>query len=297
MGTTRYDFKKQDRRPHSSAVKLLYVGHAKYDADWRSLSHVHSFAELFYVLSGSGQFRISHTYYPAAAGDLLLINANIAHTEISRAEDPMEYIVIGLSGLPSSFQLTLDEEFRLVHFDNRTDGIRNCLSVMLQEAEQKKRGYEEICHHLMEALLLQAFRQLNESADSTDWDATPHEKAAWVKEYIEKHFSEDISLDCLAAKVRVSKYYLSHIFCKHWGLSPMQYVQALRLNEGRRLLCTTDFSEKEIAAALGYSSQVYFVQRFTKVEGMSPAQYREQIQSEFTCEKQDDFPFNGNNEK
>lgn len=62
-------------------------------------------------------------------------------------------------------------------------------------------------------------------------------------------------------------------------MSPIQYVQTLRLEESKYLLRTTDFAIKQIALITGFSSLGYFSQRFSKAEGMSPAKYRVMAQN------------------
>ena len=279
MGTKRYDIQEREYQPCNSEAKLLYVSYSKYDKDWYSLPHTHSFVELFYVLSGTGKFLISHNYYPVAAGSLILINSNVPHTETSGAEEPMEYIVIGISGLTSISKTNPKEEFQLFHLDDRENSVKACLSMMLREAKSKKSRYTEVCYHVFEVLLIQLHRQLDMPSRPLVHEASSRGKATQIKYYIENHFHEDINLTSLAQRVQVSKYYLAHTFCQYFGMSPMQYVQSLRLNESRTLLRTTSFSVKKIAAIVGYSSYGYFVQRFIKAEGISPEQYRELSQA------------------
>ena len=57
-------------------------------------------------------------------------------------------------------------------------------------------------------------------------------------------------------------------------MSPIHYMQSLRLQESRKLLSTTDYSLTQIARMTGFSSPSYFSQRFRAVEGINPGQYR-----------------------
>ena len=73
-----------------SAIKLLYVSTAKFGGDWNSLLHSHTFVELFYVVGGQGKFRINDFMLPVSANDLVLINPNVEHTEVSYNASPLE---------------------------------------------------------------------------------------------------------------------------------------------------------------------------------------------------------------
>ena len=85
-----------------SNTRLLNVGSAKYTGDWHSLPHAHSHAELFYIVGGDGQFRIEDKLYPVSANQLVIVNPNVIHTEVSYEAHPLEYIVLGIEGLALS---------------------------------------------------------------------------------------------------------------------------------------------------------------------------------------------------
>ena len=77
----------------------------------------------------------------------------------------------------------------------------------------------------------------------------------------------------------MNKYHLVHTFSTDYGLSPIQYLISRRIEEGKNLLRTTDYSIAQIASFSGFSSQSYFAQTFQKSMGMSPTQYRRQARS------------------
>ena len=79
-------------------LKLRNVGSAKYGGDWHSTPHVHNYTELFYIVGGQGQFRIDDELFSVGADQLVIVNPNISHTEVSYDTHPMEYIVIGIEG-------------------------------------------------------------------------------------------------------------------------------------------------------------------------------------------------------
>ena len=107
------------------------------------------------------------------------------------------------------------------------------------------------------------------------------ESATYYDDNIEKHYLENITLESLAQQAQVSKYYLAHTFEQYYKISPMQYVQSLRLNEAKTLLRTTNIPTRRIASIVGYSTHGYFNQRFVKFEGMTPTEYRNMMQEGF----------------
>lgn len=66
----------------------------------------------------------------------------------------------------------------------------------------------------------------------------------------------------------------SRRFRKATGYSPVEYVQALRLEEAKQMLETTSDTAEAIAAAVGYADPVFFRRIFKRRVGITPAQYR-----------------------
>ena len=63
-------------------------------------------------------------------------------------------------------------------------------------------------------------------------------------------------------------------FKKYTGMTPMQFIVSLRVNNAQILLEQTNYSIYEIAKIVGYDDQLYFSRLFRKQKGVSPSQYR-----------------------
>ena len=83
----------QNQNEDRSLGKILYVTHSRYEGDWHSTPHSHACAELFYVISGEGKFFVEGKYLDIHADDLIIVNSYIEHTEVSKENSPLEYIV------------------------------------------------------------------------------------------------------------------------------------------------------------------------------------------------------------
>lgn len=97
MATNRINI--EQRLESEVKSTLLYVSESEYGQDWYSYPHIHPFAEIFYVTMGHGQFWIEDKTYPVSQDDLILINSNINHTEMSLNDQPFSYIVMELAEL------------------------------------------------------------------------------------------------------------------------------------------------------------------------------------------------------
>lgn len=94
-------------------------------------------------------------------------------------------------------------------------------------------------------------------------------------DYIYDHLHEKITIDVLAEHVGLNPSYLSKLFSTEKGISIHAFVIEARLNTAENLLRNTDFSNLEIALALGFSSQSSFISVFRKKNGVTPKKYRE----------------------
>ena len=95
-----------------------------------------------------------------------------------------------------------------------------------------------------------------------------------VLDYIEKHLAEDITLEDLSEIAHFEKAYLITKFKEIWGLSPMKYVNALRIERAKQLLSTTEKSITDIAYETGFGSIHYFTRYFKDSTGITPSEYR-----------------------
>ena len=252
--------------------KLLYCSYSKYEQDWNSNLHMHYFSELFYVTHGKGMFQVEERKFQIQKGDLILVNPNIAHTESSEKKEPLEYIVLGVDHL--KFLIYDAREYLLFHSSELDENLDFYFQTILKEAEEKKKEYENVCEHLLAALILQLTRRTKTPVEVVDSETNGSRECSRVKRYIDASFAEELTLEQLAEIACLNKYYLAHQFSKMYGIAPMSYLQQKRIFASQELLSSTDLTLGEIARQCGYSSQSYFTQCFRKMCGMSPGMYR-----------------------
>ena len=259
-----------------SDFQLRYISISKYEGDWHSLPHTHQFTELFYVLHGEGVFYIEREKVPVKTDDLIIINPNVEHTEKTFPNNPMEYIVFGVEGLAFSFpehDLAYGRGYSFYSYGSDKNQFINFAQLMMHEFQDKKPGFEKVCHGLLEVLLVYISRKQKLSVISESSFQLSKE-CAIAKRYIDTNYAQDITLDSLADLTHINKFYLAHSFTECIGQSPISYLTERRLAACKELLSSSNLSVTQIANSAGFSSQSYFSQIFNKKVGMSPRQYR-----------------------
>lgn len=259
-------------------ARLLYVTAAKYEGDWHSITHTHTFSELFFITGGRGQFLVNGHYCQVRENDLIIINPLVEHTELSLASMPLEYIVLGIEGMrfvgKSDF---LDgEEIRIPCSTGR---IRQYMALLLEEVQWKEPEHASICQNLLNIILIciLSYRQVGVSPAAAGYISP---ECAAVKNYIDTHFQETITLEQLAEAAHQNKYYVAHTFRESFGVSPIRYLTERRVEESKSLLRMTNYPIGEISGLSGFSSISVFCQTFKRVTQMSPREYRRQAEKD-----------------
>ena len=275
MGNQRYNASPTSLA--TGALTLQYISSSKYEGDWPSAPHAHPCTELFYVISGEGSFQIQELAFSVAPNDLIVINPNVLHTETALNTSPMEYIVAGIEG--ADFLGKGSNDLRFCHFSCGEMGER--VSFYMQEILAELKNGQPYCDNIATGWLHILVAKLQRYKEITLTIKPPEKtslESAQIKHYIDKHFKEDLSLDTLSKVAHLNKFYLSHIFKRDHGISPINYLISRRIRESKFLLQDTDYSISQISQFVGFSSPSYFSQCFNRLEEISPKAYRRQFQ-------------------
>lgn len=274
MSRNYYSLAKDQSFTVRGTAKLLNVSSSRYGGDWHSVPHTHNHTELFFIVSGRGQFLIQDQVFPVGVNNLVIINPNVAHTEDSLNAQPLEYIVLGIEGIELATTENSNGQFCILDHLESVE-FSSCLRNILREMELKNTGYEDICQAYMEILIIRLMRTTSLSVQSGPQTVSGNRQCAFVRRYIDLHFKEPLTLEQLSGEAHMNKYYLSHAFKREYGVSPINYMISRRIEESKYLLAETDLSLSHISQLLGFSSLSYFSQVFRRTQDISPMEYRQ----------------------
>ncbi len=150
------------------------------------------------------------------------------------------------------------------------DDIRNMFKKLTYE--YRRDGNTEVTHNIVMQLLLQIASDCYSTSDIT-YNHT--NDVVWdICYYLSENLKDEIDLDFLCQKFGFNKSYLIRKFKKEIGLSPINYLINLRLDNAEKLLKRTDYSVKEISYMCGYQDPTFFSTSFKRKFGISPLEYR-----------------------
>lgn len=98
-----------------------------------------------------------------------------------------------------------------------------------------------------------------------------------VKEYMDEHYRQGITLEEMAAHVGLSPNYFSNIFKREFGKTFIESLTGRRMNEAKHLIEKNSYSLKEISYMVGYNDPNYFSRVFKKHFQLSPKHFQQQI--------------------
>lgn len=98
--------------------------------------------------------------------------------------------------------------------------------------------------------------------------------------YIDRHYAEHITLESIADRLGYNSAYLGKLFAARAGISFNAYLEKVRIEQAKKRLLKTDDLVQDIAAGVGYKYIDVFNQKFRKLTGLSPTEYRKKGRSE-----------------
>lgn len=262
--------------------QLLYVSHVRPSTNPHPrILHAHEHhLELLLICEGSSEFMIHNRRKKVQTGDLVIYNAGIVHDDLTGPETDVGLYCIAASGIAvpelKHNALVADDAPCVYPAGERFLLIRHLCEIMFETLSEDAADAEVLCQSLLQSVLTAAMLTVRgEALSDTHEIAEDRILSDRVKTYIDDHYTEPINLQTIAEHLHVSPYYMSHVFKKMSGYSPIQYLLRRRIGEAQTLLISTDLPIVEIAMAVGFDTQNYFNAQFTKHVGIPPKKYRE----------------------
>lgn len=227
---------------------------------WRLAAHAHPYWEFIYFIRGGGRIDLPGMELHPQQYSLAIYPPGLPHAEASDPQDPEETVYFSVdmpARPPIGAHLLLPD---------RNGELRWLIQRIFEESQHTTDSR-------LANLYMQAFLILVERMWTTGI-AVPHDAIDFAVQFIHENYHRPLTLSALAATAKISATTLSHAFRRRMGISPLQYVQHLRLEEAKRLLRATDMPIYKIAEQVGFGDALYFSRLVRRATGTSPTTYR-----------------------
>lgn len=107
--------------------------------------------------------------------------------------------------------------------------------------------------------------------------ATASNRFKPVISYIQKNLQDEISIEHLSRAAFMSEPHFYRSFKKHFGVTPIAYINNKRIKTAMMMMRAMDCSLKEIAFASGFNNLSYFFRTFKRCTGCTPTEYKKSL--------------------
>jgi AraC-like DNA-binding protein len=163
---------------------------------------------------------------------------------------------------------------KLVHIRSASR-LKTLVEIVIQESLTRPPGYEKVLAHLIEVILIEAFRT------KVDTPSVPgllvglaDERLVGAIRTMHQDVSQAKTISQLAKAAALSRSAFFHRFSQAVGVTPMEYQIAWRMTIAKDLLKKQLYTMAEIAERIGYKSASAFSLAFTKYTGQAPSKFK-----------------------
>lgn len=234
--------------------------------------HLHVQCELIWVRRGSMHMICNNQEYLVSGGELCVIFPNQVHAYLGSSEDVEGYLLMFHPEDAYILSKQLLRSYPKRPWLSREEVIPELAYVLDWLEREYREGGEAVVRSLLSPIMLKICEVVEPISNTDGREADVIRQAM---QYIDENYAENITLEGLAHKLGISHYHLSHLFSAYLKMGFRAYINALRVEQAKRLLMTTDESITQIAYNCGFASQTTFNRAFRERFSKTPREIRQ----------------------
>lgn len=262
--------KEQFCNIHPFDVSVVYAELYANSKENVNASHIHEECEIYVNLSGDVSFIVENNIYPIKQGDIIITRPYEYHHCVYHSNKLHKHFWVLFSSSGNEYLYDM--------FFKRKSGQANHLVLSPDDSE----AFISLCYKMTESEQSQVkkyynfFKLINilENADFVNnTEANYPADTSFAIKYINKHFTESVSIADIAKDAHVSINTLERHFMQILNMSPSEYLRKKRLANAKKLLsmgCTVT----EASSQSGFSDYSHFIALFKKNYGVTPLKYK-----------------------
>ncbi len=252
-------------------MRAVYVQHA-------FKPHAHDYFVLGIIEDGVQSFTHERERFITTPGKLIIINPGEIHTGEAAIKDGFVYRSLYptadlMKRIAGEFKVKSND---LPHFpggtvqDDRLFRWMRHLHHLSEYPASSLEIEERLTAFLVELINRYAVRQL-----ILPEYQSAHQAVLQVRDYLEAHYDQNVTLSDLANLVYITPYHLARLFSQQIGIPPHKYLENVRIRHAERLL-QAGISIADVAYATGFSSQSHLTRTFKRFIGTTPGEFLQQ---------------------
>ncbi len=233
--------------------------------------HVHDICELIFLKGGSASAIIGNKIYKLHKDSIIIFKANIPHKIV--IEDGADYerydILFDESSLANKIFERMPSDLALIDCSGN-DYITNIFKRFDFYCENfDKSDLDVLIPNITEELVFNLYLS---SANEHESDIlSMHPIVGKAVKYVNKHYSEDITIDDMSAHLCVTKSHLHHLFAEYMKITPKKYINIRRLGKAQKLI-RMGGKPSAIYSSCGFGDYATFFRNYTEHFGYKPSE-------------------------
>lgn len=236
-------------------------------------SHSHPFCHMIYAVDGEDSFCAGKESLILKPGMIALVPKDVKHTYVNHGTEPFNFLEIKF--VPSK------------HFEDlfSNNDVILCEDSLAGELFKKivfeYNGTADVSDDIVCSYLTALLNLMTESMRRNDETVSKHVNTSGysalskrIVEWLEEHFSENVSLDDLAAELDYNKTYLCKAYKNDTETTILDTLNMIRIRHAAELITYSDMSLSQVAAECGFATVSHFNRVFHKYVGITPGQCR-----------------------
>ncbi len=246
--------------------------------------HFHNLLEIGCCHYGTGDLVIEDDSYRFGENMVSCIPANFLH--VTKSDDDVEayweYLYINPSDILKASNRTQQEINEVLEAVNQkaffVNGEENPILFTLVSAiiEEMRRNeeYQRECVRGMVYALLYEIAQYNSGKGSGISERNGTLMLENAIDYVEKNYAANFKVSELARVCHMSETHFRRIFQEKMNMTPVEYVNFVRVKKACELIDKTDISMEDVAEKVGFITPSTFNRNFKRIIGTSPYQWK-----------------------
>ncbi|CAM2846990.1 AraC family transcriptional regulator [Paenibacillus sediminis] len=263
-----------------NALHVLFAGESQTKPNHVLGPKIYDYFLLHYVEHGKGTFRTEHHTYHLHEGDCFLIHPDQLVSYSSDPVHPWRYRWVAFTG-DEAYELVQSAGFHPSEPVARTG--RECrmqafLSSILRVFYERKESASLASIGYLHLIFAEAKEAIHRTTRLTGAETAVQRTVKQMIHFMSSQYAHPVSIEQMSESLGYNRAYLSRIFKRETGMTPVTYLLKLRIDKARRLLRErSELSIEQIAASVGITDALYFSRQFRRFYDQSPSQYRQSV--------------------
>ncbi|WP_054955542.1 AraC family transcriptional regulator [Paenibacillus dakarensis] len=264
----------------SDKLNVLFAGESQTKPDHALGPKIYDYYLLHAIESGQGSFRTESDVYKLGPGDCFLIHPGQLVSYVSSHTHPWKYRWVAFSGRDShSFVVSAGflPDFPVL-YRAETNHIPHYIHLIQELFHTKQEGSHMAAIGYLHLIWAEVMNHTSRPLQLSIAEPQVQRTVKQMINYMSSQYAHPVSIEQMCASLGYNRAYLSRIFKKETGVSPVTYLLKLRIDQAKRLLRERpELSVEQVAASVGLTDPLYFSRQFKRFCGQSPSSYRRDI--------------------